>query len=239
MGAPVERRVSGHGHPSVHGRVPRPSLVRPSSVRRPSRARLAPRAGGHNRTVVLWTRHGHSVDNPVRGGGEATRHGGGPRSGRGRTDVVRGRRGTEHGLPKAHMLRCERPIAPLHVVVFGLTATPWRRTVDGSPRRRTTPGTARNAAASHGTGSRPGAAQERSDGRSRSYASPHLRDREIANRTEPHARRSRPAWHPGRRDAREDAPIRAAGSNDVVPPSAGTEENGRNGPGSRGCPGHG
>jgi hypothetical protein len=52
------------------------------------------------------------------------------------------------------------------------------------------------------------------------------------------ARRTRPARHPGRGDAREKAPIRAAGSK-RDPAGAGTEENGRHGAVSRGDPGHG
>ena len=89
-------------------------------------------------------------------------------------------------------------VEPLHLVVFGLTAAPSRRTVHRSLRRRTPPerqGTRATSPAEQGSGTK---AADRSGGRTRSYASPHLRDRGTATRTE-----SLPASRnpPGTRDA--------------------------------------
>ena len=106
------------------------------------------------------------------------------------------------------------------------------RSVAGRPPRRQ--GTRATRPADQGPGTK---AADRSGGRPRSYASPHLRDRGTTTRTEslpyPATRLA-----PGKRTP-AGTPIRTAGRHGEVPRSAGAEERNGNGPGSRGCPGHG
>ncbi len=106
------------------------------------------------------------------------------------------------------------------------------RSVAGRPPKRQ--GTRATRPAEQGPGTK---AADRSGERPRSYASPHLRDRGTTTRTEslpyPATRLA-----PGKRTP-AGTPIRTTGRHGEVPRTAGTEERNGNGPGSRGCPGHG
>jgi hypothetical protein len=157
----------------------------------------------HKRTPVLCTTPARTVDDPSSPCGQLPGE-------RGRSDPERGPRRPERKGAKQPHLAMRLATTPLHVVFSGLTDPSQSPTVDGSPRRRTTPGNA------------PGDGRQQGDPTDdRAATVTPLVTAGSDNRTAPTRQPTRPDLAPGTRRHEAKAPIRAARQSGVPRKRAG------------------